>query len=158
MNKFANLNKENILYITVAVGMVFLIFYWSHLFLQGKIETMKQDISTIENKIVEVEQLAKMAKNNRNRTSELTTGLLSFVQDIGRITNIEEKIISVQPKPTNNYTEAVTFKVENMNLNELINLIQNIDDYSNIVVTSITIEKRFDNPNLANLSVEMGKK
>jgi len=26
------------------------------------------------------------------------------------------------------------------------------------VVTSITIEKRFDNPNLANLSVEMGKK
>jgi len=158
MNKFANLNKENILYITVAVGMVFLIFIWSHLFLQGKIETMKQDISTIENKIVEVEQLAKMAKNNRNRTSELTTGLLSFVQDIGRITNIEEKIISVQPKPTNNYTEAVTFKVENMNLNELINLIQNIDDYSNIVVTSITIEKRFDNPNLANLSVEMGKK
>jgi len=158
MNKFANINKENVLYIIVAIGVVFLIFYWTHLFLQGKIKSMKQEISTIENRIVEVEQLAKMAKSDANRESELTTGLLSFVQNLGRLINIEQKIISVQPKTLSNYNEAVTFKVENVNFNELIDLIQNIDRYSNVLITSITVDKRFDNPQLANLSIEMGKK
>ncbi len=158
MNKFANINKENVLYIIVAIGVIFLTFYWTHLFLQGKIKSMKQEISTIENRIIEAEQLAKMAKMDTNRESELTTGLLSFVQSIGRLTNIEQKIISVQPKTLSNYNEAVTFKVENVNFNELIDLIQNIDRYSNVVITSITVDKRFDNPQLANLSIEMGKR
>lgn len=157
MKQLFNNNRETLLYIVIAAGAVFLFFYWTHLFFQNKIESMKNETETVQEKVVEAEQLLKLMQSADSRKSRLDSGLLSFVQNTGKSLNIENKIISVKPKSSSQFNEAVTLKIENLNLNEILNIIQQIDKYSNLIVTNLSIDKRYDNPGLANMALDIGK-
>jgi len=157
MKQLFNNNRETLLYIVIAAGAVFLLFYWTHLFFQNKIESMKNETEAVQEKVVEAEQLLKLMQSADSRESRLDSGLLSFVQNTGKSLNIENKIISVKPKSSSQFNEAVTLKIENLNLNEILNIIQQIDKYSNLIVTNLSIDKRYDNPGLANIALDIGK-
>lgn len=157
MTKILNFNKEHILYFIALFGVIFLIFYWSHLFVESKIESMQNDISSMEEKIEESGRLLSLINSGTNNKSSVNTGLLSFVQNLGKNENVENKIISVKPKSTSNYNEAVSLKIEKVNLNELTSIVSSLDKYSNIIITSISIDKRYDDPKFANMSIEIGK-
>ncbi|TYB32656.1 MAG: hypothetical protein FXF49_10395 [Flexistipes sinusarabici] len=157
MKQLFNNNRETLLYFIIAGGAVFLLFYWTHLFFQSKIESMKNETETVQEKVIEAEQLLKLIRSGGSRESRLDSGLLTFVQNMGKSLNIENKIISVKPKSSSQFNEAVTLKIENLNLNEILNIIQQIDKYSNLIVTSLSLDKRYDNPGMANMAIDMGK-
>jgi len=157
MKQLFNNNKETLLYFIIAAGAVFLLFYWTHLFFQSKIEGMKNETETVQEKVIEAEQLLRLMRSGSTKESRLDSGLLSFVQNTGKSLNIENKIISVKPKSSSQFNEAVTLKIENLDLKEILNIIQQIDKYSNLIVTSLSLDKRYDNPGLANMALDIGK-
>lgn len=157
MKQLFSKNRETLLYFIIAAGVVFLIFYWTHLFFQSKIVAMKNETQTVQEKVVETEQLLKMMRSGNGKESNLDSGLLSFVQNMGKDLNIENKIISVKPKSSSQFGESVTLKIENLNLSEILNVIQGIDKFSNLIVTNLSIDKRYDNPKLANMAIDIGK-
>lgn len=157
MKQLINSNRETLLYFIIAAGAVFLIFYWTHLFFQSKIESMKNETETVQEKVMEAEQLLKLMRSSDSKESRLDSGLLTFVQNMGKSLNIENKIISVKPKSSSQFNEAVTLKIESLNLNEILNIIQRVDKFSNLIVTNLSISKRYDNPKLANMAIDIGK-
>jgi len=116
MKQLINSNRETLLYFIIAAGAVFLIFYWTHLFFQSKIESMKNETETVQEKVVEAEQLLKLMRSSDSKESRLDSGLLTFVQNIGKSLNIENKIISVKPKSSSQFNEAVTLKIESFSV------------------------------------------
>jgi len=157
MKQLFNNNRETLLYLIIAAGAIFLLFYWTHLFFQSKIEAMKNETEAVQEKVVEAEQLLKLMRSGESTESRLDSGLLTFVQNMGKSLNIENKIISVKPKSSSQFNEAVTLKIENLNLSEILNMIQQIDKFSNLIVTNLSISKRYDNPDLANMAIDIGK-
>ena len=153
-----NKHKNTFLPVLAIIVGIFLIFYWTHLFFKLKIEHIKADIVTKKEQIVKANEIyQQFLKNNKKHRLQVTGGLLSFMQIFGRSLKFEQNMTSLKPKPTNVGTEGVSMRIEQLTLNDIVEILSQLDKYSNLNIEVFNFTKRFDNPMRADIYMEINK-
>ena len=161
IEKIKNLYNKNknhfLLSITVIIG-IFLIFYWTHLFFKYKIEGIKTSIATKKEQIIKANELyQQLLISSKKQRLQVTGGLLSFMQSFGRSLKIEQNMTSLKPKPTNIGSEGVSVRIEQLTLHDIVEVLSQLDKYSNLKIDIFNLTKRFDNPMRADIYLEIDK-
>ena len=158
MREFINKNKDDILAIIIASVMIFLLFYWTHLFFESKRKNIISKTQLKHNLVLKVNDLySKFQMDKDGKNKMISGGLLSFVQKVGNDLGMEEKIASLKPKTAQGDRSAVSVRFEQLNLNDIINILSRIDAYSDLEIDSLSLNRRFDDKNLADLYMEISK-
>lgn len=155
---FYQKNKDLILIITAVVVGVFLLFYWTHLFFQSKRTHILSKIEAKKEQLVKASELYKELQNvTQNGYSNVTGGLLSFVQSFGKTLQIEKNITSLKPRPAADGLEGISVRIEQLSLSDLLNIVSMLEKYNNISIEVFNLSKRFDNPMRADIYMEIIK-
>jgi len=151
------MNREKILTIVLAVGVIFLLFYWTHQIFQSKAE---EAISSKKTYIKKAEKAQKLiAKTSTGSTMKIMSrGLLSFVQNRASSSGLSQSVASIKPKNIPGSKEAAFIRLQNLNYNQAVLFIRSMEQYSNIEITHLKISKRFDNENMIDLVMDIAKR
>lgn len=153
------MNRQQIYIIVAAVGVVFLIFYWTHAMFSSGVRSAEANLKSLETKIEKAAALAIEAKVSGGKSAEsMTGGLLSFLQTDAEKAGLSGKIGSIKPKSVPGASEAATIRIEGLNYNELLSFLQSVESYQNLSTNNLKISKRFDNEKLLNLVMDIIKK
>jgi hypothetical protein len=153
-----NKNKNILLPLVAIVVGIFLIFYWTHLFFKLRIEHIKADIVTRKEQIVKTNKIyQQILIDSKRQRLQVTGGLLSFMQIFGRSLKLEQNMTSLKPKPTNIGTEGISVRIEQLSLNDIVEILSQLDKYSNLNIEVFNLTKRFDNPMRADIYLEINK-
>jgi len=153
-----NKNKQTILiYAAIFLG-IFLLFYWTHLGFTSAIKSTKLSIAKTEERIGKAVSLAASVKRPGGAQSGVNTGLLSFLQTSAEKTGLEGRIASIRPKTVPGASEAASIRVENLNYNEMIAFLRSVERYANLTSSNVKINKRFDDAEMLNLTMDVVKK
>lgn len=150
------MNKNKIYALFIIVGAVFLLFYWVNEFYESKISKLNKDLLVKIEKLQKVKGIYDNIKaSSINNSTDLS--LMVFLQDVTAKLDISEKVVFLKPKPSDNSKEMASLRLERLNLNNLIIFLSELDKYSNINITQISVIKRFDEPEFADLNIEISK-
>lgn len=150
------MNKNKIYALFIIVGAVFLLFYWVNEFYESKISKLNKDLFVKIEKLQKVRGIYDNIKTSTiNNSTDLS--LMVFLQDVTAKLDISEKIVFLKPKPSDNSKEMVSLRLERLNLNNLIVFLSELDKYSNINIANMSVIKRFDEPEFADLNIEISK-
>lgn len=150
------MNKNKIYAFFIIVGAVFLLFYWVNEFYESKISKLNKDLFVKIEKLQKVKGIYDNIKTSTiNNSTDLS--LMVFLQDVTAKLDISEKIVFLKPKPSDNSKEMVSLRLERLNLNNLIIFLSELDKYSNINIPNMSVIKRFDEPEFADLNIEISK-
>ncbi len=155
MKSTMNKPKETFLTLFVIISIIALIFYWTHLAFNNVIKSKQNEINIYKEKIQKVKSLTAKLKQNTSSYKRINGGLLSFFQNQTKKLGLEDKLIVIKPKMTESGDEAAIIRYEKLNFNEFIKITKLIDDYSDLKIKHLEISKRFDNPKLINLDMEI---
>lgn len=150
------MNKNKIYAWFIIVGAVFLLFYWVNEFYESKISKLNKDLLVKIEKLQKVKGIYDNIKTSTiNNSTDLS--LMVFLQDVTAKLDISEKVVFLKPKPSDNSKEMASLRLERLNLNNFIIFLSELDKYSNINITQISVIKRFDEPQFADLNIEISK-
>ena len=150
------IDKETI-YINIAISiLIFFTFFWTYSFFNSKELQIKSRTNDILSQIRKVQILVKKLDNNKLNNYTLNIGLLSFIQQISTENHIDNHIINLQTINSGNNTETVSVKFNSLNLSEILKIIHNIEQYSNLYIKKLSITKQ-ENNNLANMTIIITK-
>jgi hypothetical protein len=119
---------------------------------------MKTTIASKKEQIIKAnEAYQQLLINSKKQRLQVTGGLLSFMQSFGRALKIEQNITSLKPKPTNTGSEGISVRIEQLTLHDMIEILSQLDKYSNLKIEVLNLTKRFDNPMRADIYLEIDK-
>lgn len=157
MKSLFEANREKIMTAFVAVAGIFLLFYWTHSgFESARLET-KAAVEQLESKVEKARALTAKVAQQSKQANPLKTGLLSFVQTQVGSLNLSDKLQTVKPLISSNTSETVSVRLENMTIDEIGLFLTTVEKFDNLAVKSFTLAKRFDNPQRADISLEILK-
>ncbi|BAI80784.1 hypothetical protein DEFDS_1317 [Deferribacter desulfuricans SSM1] len=151
-----NANKEKIYILIIIIGLIFIIYNWNISYYKNKTEQLKKETETLKEKYSKVADLIRQTKSSKN-LKKVNKSLLVFIQETTNSLNLSDKISSLKPQTTQNNIESVSLRIEQLNLNEIIKVLQYLDQFENISITKLNINKRFDDNTLADLTLEVVK-
>jgi hypothetical protein len=150
--------KEKLLLLLVVAGVIFFLFYWTHMFFASKEKSYIASQRTYNEQISKVAELIGELSSGVSASKKLDTGLLSFVQTTAAKNGISNRILDLKPVSGGaSGSEAVSLRVQALNLNEMNALIDMMESYSNVTIKSFSLRKRFDDPSLADINLELVK-
>ncbi len=157
MNDFLKKNREPILIaITLIIGS-FLIFYWTYSYFSSKETELKNKVKTVCYQVKKAEELYNKIKIQPKYTNRWKSGILNLFQKMGKDLSISNKIVSIRPKQDPNFSEIATVRIENVGLDELVRILKYVENYSNLRITSFTLNKSFTDPTKGNIVMDVGK-
>lgn len=157
MKEFVMNSKEQLGLLFIIISGCFLLFYWTHSAFNSARVNMQSDATAIIDKIAKVDGLMKSAKSKTKNRWVVNGSLLAFIQNETSRFSLDTKMTVLKPKSNVPGKEGATIRFEQFELNEVVTLIGLIDKYENIVIDSVGIVKRFDQPDLVNVSMEISK-
>ncbi len=101
----------------------------------------------------EYEYLKRITR--RIRGSAIKGGVLTFIEDISKKQGLSERIDSIKPVPGKKDVVEVVYK--KVTLREVVDIFSRIREHSNLRINTFSINKRFDNPEYAELKVQIEK-
>jgi len=152
------MNRQKVMQIVLVLGVIFLVFYWTHMGFNSAIENTKSSTSTLETKIKKAVNLAGQIKKGGDRSQPINSGLLSFLQTSAEREGLSSKIGGIKPKTIPGAIEAATIRLDGLNYNELVSFLRSIERFGNISSSNVKISKRFDDEELLNLVMDVIKK
>lgn len=152
------MNRQKMMPIALTAGIVILLFYWTHLAFESKIESAKSRLVSVEANIEKASKLAAQIKTSGSKNQPIKSGLLSFLQTNAEREGLGSKVISIRPKTVPGTQEAAAIRLDGLDYNEMINFLSNIERFSNLASTNVRISKRFDNELYLNLVMDVVKK
>ncbi len=156
--KWIDTNNKEILYINLLVIVViFFVFYWTHVLVSSKIADTKSNIDSLKHRLINVQELVTDIKCNSSSPFELKKGLLAFIQQVTAYKNLSDKISNLQTVNSSSNHETVSMKLESLNLEQIIYIIKHIEQYNNLYIKHLEITKRFDDPQLADMTIQIVK-
>jgi hypothetical protein len=141
--------RQRVMMVLAGGVLIFLIFYWTHMLEARKIQSLEASIAATYARTDEVIGYAAQIKFNERSTASLSTGLLSYIQNMPGRLPIAGQIINlrmVAQSGTANRQEQVSFRTENLVYKEFLDILADLERYDNVWVKSMTLTKRFDNP------------
>ncbi|MBZ4671818.1 hypothetical protein LF845_11575 [Deferribacterales bacterium Es71-Z0220] len=148
------LSKNEVYMILIFIGAIFILFYWTKLYFDNKYEKKLAEINQLQEQYKKVYSLYS---KTINKTEKLNESLLVFIQDTVSKHNLSDKMASLKPQNISGSYESVILRLENLGLNETVDIIKDIDKFSNIKFNQINQSRRFDNEKKADLVVEIVK-
>ncbi|WP_022852202.1 hypothetical protein [Limisalsivibrio acetivorans] len=148
--------KETVLIWVVIVTAVFLLFYWTHLFFQSQKEGYIASTAAVAERTEKAAELAALVETG-NGSRNVQSGLLSFVQAVSSRVGINSKIFDLKPISSPQGRETVSIKMQALNYSELVSFLERLDGYDNTGIRSFSMNKRFDNPQLVDINLEITK-
>lgn len=156
---FYDKNRQKILTAFVVVCGIFFIFYWTAGFINSKkAENTASAAASYEllekaaAKVLLIEQ-AKLSGGG----NQMKTGLLAFAQKTGSDCGISNKLVNIRPVTSSGNIEHVSLRMENLFYDEFINFISKIEAYNNLKVKTLNFARRYDNPNMIDVTMEIIK-
>jgi hypothetical protein len=153
------MNRQQIMTIAAVVGIIFLVFYWTHTAFNSAMAKSEASLAAAVDRIDKATLLAVQARKNKSAGStEMSTGLLSFLQNSAESSGLSGRVDSIKPKPVSGANEAATIRLENLNYNEVVDFLNSVEKYTNLSVDNLRISKRFDNENMLNMVMDIIKR
>ena len=152
------MNRQKAMTYIAAGGVIFLLFYWTHLGFTSAGAKAEKSLRAVENRIEKAVDLAGKIKTGSDRTQTINTGLLSFLQTSAEREGLGGKLGGIRPKTVPGAEEAATIRLDGLNYNELVSFLRSVERYGNLSLTNTKISKRFDNEQLLNLVADVIKK
>lgn len=91
----------------------------------------------------------------RTRSKSIKGGVLTFIEDISKELGLSDRIDSIKPVPGKRDVVEVVYR--QVTLREAVDIFARIRAYSNLKVKTFSITRRFDNPQYAELRVQIEK-
>lgn len=139
-------NRRSISTIFVVCSCIFLIFYWTYSFISSRSDDIRRQAELSAEKIYDVKSFLNII-NGASKQRSLDSSLLSYVQNMN--TFMQDKITNIKLAGAFNSTEQVSFRAENLTYADIVKIIKDLEQYGNVSVKSLMINKRFDNPKRA---------
>ncbi|MDR2883544.1 MAG: hypothetical protein LBV09_00365 [Deferribacteraceae bacterium] len=139
-------NRQRLLLIVLICLGVFMAFYWTNGFLADSRRSTAATITTVKERISKVQTLVDRIEDKSTNAKTLDTGLLSYSQGLSSSAKVGSKLMSIKLVSSANRQEQVTFRTENLVINDLNNILQDIEQYDNVWIRALSITRRFDNP------------
>lgn len=150
------MNRDKYLIYVLIGGIVFLIFYWTNSYFAGAIAQSKLDLQDTKDKSEKAVGLYIKSQSKAGEKPRVTTGMMSFVQDTAKSIGLADRLGDIKPKDSAQ-GEAVSFHIDSLTNNEVMEFLKLMESHSNISMTSVKITKRFDNEKRLNLYIEASK-
>lgn len=136
--------RQRLMLVFIAVGVVFMVFYWTYLVADSRKAFAHEEAARLQERINTVKVLSVQLEDRLRYAKQLNKGLLSYVQELGE--NTGSSIVNIRLVSSSAQQEQVSFRAENLVYQEFITILRDIEQYDNVWVKSITVNKRFDNP------------
>jgi len=124
--------------------------------LEGSLQK-RDEIKTSYHKVaklgVEYAYLKRISEKNRAKVIE--GGVLTFIEDISKKQGLSDRIDSIKPVPGKKDVVEVIYK--KVTLREAVDIFAQIRSFSNLRVKTFSITRRFDDPQYAELRVQIEK-
>lgn len=150
------MKREQLNIVILAAGIIFLVFYWTHSAFVSAQESALSSTATVQEKIEKALELQMKAARTDGMSKHLDSGLFSFIEDTAQKTGTAERLGGMKPKPTEG-SEAASFRLDSLTHNEAVEFIKQMEQHTNIRLTAVKINKRFDNEKRLNLYIEAEK-
>lgn len=155
---FYDKNRQSLLTAFIVIGGVFFIFYWTTSLIDSKKRAYISSAKASYEKLEKATAFAVKIKQDevsgvRNRVQNVS--LPSFIQNAGNESGLGKKIVNIRPMNTSGNLEHVSMRMENLFYDELIGFISRIEAYDNLRVKSIGFTRRYDNPTMIDVSMEI---
>lgn len=150
------MNRSKFYKIFIVLGLTFLVFYWVYSFYENKTSELEKDIVVKTEKLQKLANIYNEIKINPAKNT-VDESLMVFLQDTTAKTGVSEKVVFLKPKPSESAKEIVSLRLERLKLNHLISFLSEIDRYSNITISQMSVNKRFDEPEFADLNIDISK-
>lgn len=149
--------KEKILIVFIIVLSVFFLFYWTHMFFESKQSKYIQRQRAVTEQITKTADLISEISSGANSTKKVETGLLSFIQNTAAKAGISGRILDLKPVSGSSGTEVVSLRIQALSLPELNSFLDMVEGFQNLSIKTFSLKKRFDDPSLADISLELVK-
>ncbi|MCD8492482.1 MAG: hypothetical protein LRY50_01275 [Geovibrio sp.] len=149
--------KEKILIWFVAFFAVFFLFYWTHMLFASRANSYTQRQKSYTEQIAKTAELISEVSSGANSTKRVESGLLSFIQNTAARTGIAGRILDLKPVSNASGAEVVSLRIQALNLNELNSFLGLVEGYQNLTIKNFSLKKRFDDPTLADITLELVK-
>lgn len=131
----------------------------THLYFAGKKEALlkkKEDVVSRYEKIAKLAmEYSSLSKEKSDKEINLEEGLLTFIQNSGNKLNLSDRISTMKIIPGS--SEGVSVEFKNLSLSEIVEVLKLTTEFSNLRVRVFSINKRFDNPEYADLNMQIEK-
>ena len=149
--------KEKVLIWFVAFFAVFFLFYWTHMFFASRENSYVQRQKSYTEQINKAAELISEISSGANSTKRVDSGLLSFIQNTAARAGIAGRILDLKPVSNASGAEVVSLRIQALNLNELNSFLGLVEGYQNLTIKNFALKKRFDDPTLADINLELVK-
>ena len=139
-------NRQTVSTFFVICSCIFLIFYWTYSFLSSRSDSIRQQAELSAKKIYEVKGFLNSINGN-SKQRNLNSSLLSYMQNMNSY--MQGKIMNIKLVSSINSLEQVSFRAENLTYADIMNIMKDLEQYGNVSIKNLTINKRFDNPKRA---------
>lgn len=141
----------------IVFAIIFFIFHWTNKIFNNIEKSYISDAENTYSRLEKVTQIAQDMKSSENRQNIMTEGLLSYIQKSCGEINIAEKLINLRPVSSNDRLEHISMRLENLYYDEFIKLVSKIESFDNLFIKSVSFTKRYDNPQMIDVSIEVVK-
>jgi len=152
--KKLKIDKNRLYLIALITGGILLIFMWINMFFNGLKEKKISEINSLKGRY---EQVYTLSKSITTKTKTTNESLMVFLENLLEKNNLSNKIVSIRPLTIQGGGESALIRLENLDLLEIVSFFQAIDEYGDISFNQISQVRRFDNEQLADLSLEIVK-
>lgn len=150
------MSRDRINIIILAGGIIFLLFFWTHRAFVSSADSASASTTAIQEKTEKAIELQMKAMTENSMHLPADTGLFSFIETTAKMTGTSERLSGMKPKQTD-AAEAASFRLDSLTLNETAEFIRRMEEHSNIRLTTVKINRRFDNEKRLNLYIEAEK-
>lgn len=150
------MNRDKYLTYVLIAGVVFLVFYWTNSYFSKAIIQADTDYQDAKDKTEKAVSLYIRSMSTAGEKPRVTNGLMTFVEDTAKGIGVGDRLGDIKPK-SSAQGEAVSFHIDSLTNNEVVEFLRLMESHSNISMTNIKITKRFDNEKRLNLYVEASK-
>jgi len=137
-------------------GVVFLVFYWTHMAFVSAEKRAESSIIAVQEKTEKAVELLAQSMRPRGGSAPVENGLLTFIENTAKQTDLTERLTDVKPKKAGG-AEIATLRLDSLTNDETIEFIRLMEMHPNIRLNNIVIKKRFDNEKRLNLYIEAEK-
>ncbi len=141
----------------IVFGGIFFAFYWTDFFINSKVKSYNSEAEQTYERLGKVMELTAKLRTNNATQNTMDTGLLSFLQKSSENSGMGDRLANLRAVPSNDGVEHASLRLENLYYDEMIMFIVRIEAFDNLYVKSLTFNRRYDNEQKVDVTLEIVK-
>ena len=138
--------RQKVLLLVVIAPTLILIFDLSSRAVSSQKQRAENAVTDARIRLDDVQRYIVMRQSSQQNAQRLDAGLLSYIEGIKQRHTIQGDIVNIRLVNSANRQEQVSFRAENLVYQEFVAILNDLEQYDNIWIKTISLTKRFDNP------------